>query len=213
MAVLEAAYKHQDERDARHLSQQTSKPETEFDIDSYVLVQYENDERAPPSKVHPLLKGPYKVVAVRTRDSRGTIYTCRNLATNKLEDFHVKLLQPFRYDRRYVDPEQAAMADQQMFEVEQIQDHVFDGKELKTNLRFKVKWLGFPNPTWEPYANMSKVDLVHKYLLSKHMGKFIPDAYKAEAAPRSKRSRDQMTHEVKNNNPRQRPRRTRNNPR
>ena len=189
MAVLEAAYKHQDEVDARHISHVPAKPETEFDIDSYVLVQYENDERAPPSKVHPLLRGPYKVVAVRTRDSRGTIYTCRNLATNKLEDFHVKLLQPFRYDQRYVDPEQAAMADQQMFEVEEIQDHVFDGKELKTNLRFKVKWVGFPNPTWEPYATMSKVEVVHRYLLSKRMAKFIPDAYKEDRVG-SKRSRE-----------------------
>jgi hypothetical protein len=188
MAILEAAYKHQDEVDARHISHTPAKPNTEFEIDSYVLVQYENDERAPPSKVHPLLRGPYKVVAVRTRDTRGTIYTCRNLATNKLEDFHVKLLQPFRYDQRYVDPEQAAMADQQMFEVEQVQDHVFDGKELKTNLRFKVKWVGFPNPTWEPYANMSKVAAVHRYLQSKRMTKFIPDAYK-EDRPASKRQR------------------------
>ena len=117
---------------------------------------------------------------------KGTIYTCRNLATNKLEDFHVKLLQPFKYDQRYVDPEQAAMADQQMFEVEDILDHVFDAKELKTNLRFKVKWIGFPNPTWEPYSTMSKVDKVHKYLTAKRLNKFIPDAFKI-ASEKSKR--------------------------
>jgi hypothetical protein len=99
----------------------------------------------------------------------------------------VKLLQPFKYDQRYVDPEQAAMADQQMFEVETVLDHVFEGKELKTNLRFKVKWIGFPNPTWEPYSTMSKVDKVHKYLVAKRMTKYIPDAFKE--VKRSKRPR------------------------
>jgi hypothetical protein len=177
-AILEAAYKHQDEVDFRHLNRSPVKLETEFELDLYVLVKYENDDHAPPTKVHPVLRGPFKVVAVRTRDTKGTIYTCRNLATNKLEDFHVKLLQPFKHDQRYVDPEQAAMADQQMFEVETILDHIFEGKELKTNLRFKVKWIGFPNPTWEPYSTMSKVDKVHQYLAAKRMTKYIPEAFK-----------------------------------
>ena len=149
-------------------------------------MQYENDDRAPPSKVHAPLRGPYKVVAVRTRDQRGTIYTCRNLATNKLEDFHVKLLQPYNYDQRYVDPAQAAMADEQMFEVESILDHIFDGKELKTNLKFKVKWVGFPNPTWEPYTEMSKVRQVHDYLRNKKMIKYIPEAFKESSGNRKR---------------------------
>ena len=46
VAVLEAAYKHQDHTDNRHLENTPAEPETEFDIDSYVLVQYENDDRA-----------------------------------------------------------------------------------------------------------------------------------------------------------------------
>jgi hypothetical protein len=176
-AVLAAAYKRQDDIDARHTSAQPPSA-TEFEINSYVLAQYENDDRAPPTKLHPLLKGPYQVVSVRTRGTKGTIYTCRNLATNKIEDFHVKLLQPFHTDQSYVEPEQAALADQRMFEVEEVLDHVFDGKELKTNLRFKIKWKGYPNSTWEPYETMSKVVHVHRYLRSKRMEKFIPDAFK-----------------------------------
>ena len=57
-AILEAAYKHQDEVDNRHLNRTPVNLETEFEIDSFVLVKYENDEHAPPSKVHPLLRGP-----------------------------------------------------------------------------------------------------------------------------------------------------------
>jgi Integrase core domain len=91
-AILESAYKHQDAVDAQRFETNQVQKETEFDIDSYVLVQYENDGRAPPSKMHPLLRGPFQVVDIQRRESRGTIYTCRNLATHKLEDFHVKLL-------------------------------------------------------------------------------------------------------------------------
>jgi hypothetical protein len=105
-AVLATAIKHQDTVNDQHLTRVAPQVPTEFPIDSYVLVQYENDDRRPPSKVHPIWKGPYKVVSVRTRAPKGTIYTCRNLATNKLEDFHVTLMRTFKYDPRYVDPEQ-----------------------------------------------------------------------------------------------------------
>jgi hypothetical protein len=179
--ALEAAYKHQDEVDDKHLAAAPATLETEFDIGSYVLVQYENDERRPPTKVHPKLRGPYKVEAVTRRDQRGAIYTCRNLHSNKLEDFHVKLLTPFHYDARYTDPEAEALVDRQGFIVEAVLDHIFESKkQLKTDLKFLIKWLGYTKPTWEPYAGVAMVGKVHEYLVANNMEKYIREAYRPE---------------------------------
>ena len=57
---------------------------TEFPINSYVLVQYENIEHKPPSKLHPQLKGPYQV-----GNYACSIYIVRNLVTKKLEDLYI----------------------------------------------------------------------------------------------------------------------------
>ena len=179
LAVLDAAYKHQDIIDNKHLANKDILPATEFDIDSYVLVQYENDSRSPPSKVHPLWRGPYQIIGIARRDPKGSIYTCRNMATNKIEDFHIKLLKQYQYDQRFVDPTAVAMADKQMFEVEEILDHLFEGKkQLKTTMKLKIKWRGYPNPTWEPYANVREVELLHTYLKSNKLAKFVPIAFK-----------------------------------
>ena len=186
VAALEAAYKHQDATDARHLDKSPAAAETAFEVDSYVLVQYENDTHAPPSKMHPILRGPYQVIAINKREKRGTIYTCRHLATQKLEDFHVKLLTEYHYDAAHSVPATAAMADSQLFEVEEVLDHIFEGrKENKTNLRIKIKWQGFPNPTWERYAEVAKVQKVHAYLKQKRMRKYIQLSFK-DATPTSK---------------------------
>jgi hypothetical protein len=190
-AVLNAAYKHQDDTDANHVARTPAEPETEFDIDSYVLVKYENDERAPPSKIHPKLRGPYQIIDITRRNPKGTIYTCRNLATQKLEDFHVKLLVPYYHDSYHTNPEDAAMADSQMFEVETVLDHVFDSKkQLKSMMRFKIKWVGYTTPTWEPYKQMSHVEKVHEYLREKGFKKFIPNIYVDELdQPQRKRNK------------------------
>ena len=50
--------------------------EPEFPIGSYVLIEYEERE---PSKIHPRLKGPMRVVAVTKRNNLPSIYTCQDL--------------------------------------------------------------------------------------------------------------------------------------
>jgi hypothetical protein len=196
VAVLEAAYKHQDLTDDRHLEHTPAEPETEFDIDSYVLVQYENDDRTPPSKVHPILRGPYQIIGIHRRQPKGTIYSCRNLATQKVEDFHIKLLVPYYHDQANADPRDAAMADNQNFEVECILDHLFEGKkQLRSTLKFKVKWVGYPIPSWEPYNTMSKVRKVHEYLTEQRLTSFIPNTFKSPTNS-NKRQRLEMPQKV-----------------
>jgi transposase InsO family protein len=148
--------------------------ETEFPINSYVLVQYENrggpKEHAPNTPLHPILRGPFRVVNKRHRDAQGTIYTCEHLATHKLEDFHVKLLQPFHYDERRVSPEDVAQTDYNLFTVESVRAHRWTpGKhKTKSNLMFLIKWEGYDDQsnTWEPWENVAKVGILHEYLRS-----------------------------------------------
>jgi hypothetical protein len=184
LQALDAAYRHQDKVDNEHLADTPATQETEFDINSFVLVQYENNDHRPPTKVHPKLRGPYQVISVSRRDNRGTIYTCQNLANNKLEDFHVKLLQQFHYDSRYVDPAIEALVDSSSFIVEDILDHVFEGKrQIKTEMKFLVKWLGHDQPTWEPYANVAKLKQLHEYLRKNKMERYIQDAFRIPKEP------------------------------
>lgn len=49
----------------------------------------------------------------------GAKYTVRNLVTNKLKIFHIKLLREFLYDSAHVDP----MCDEQFYEVEKVLPH------------------------------------------------------------------------------------------
>jgi len=86
------------EHHVHHISIHTAE-HTEFPINSYVFVQYENLEHKPLSKLHPNLKGPYQVV-----NYEESIYTVRNLVTNTLEDFHITNLCPFEYDQLIVNP-------------------------------------------------------------------------------------------------------------
>ena len=72
-----------------------------FDIGSYVLICYKPQKMnaKPPTKLHPRLKRPYLVANVH-----GDKYSCQNLVTDEIEDYHVTRLREFRYDERYVDP-------------------------------------------------------------------------------------------------------------
>jgi hypothetical protein len=154
--------------------------ETQFAINSYVLVKYENRDgirpHAPPSKLHPTLRGPFKVISKTSRDRLGSIYTCQNLVTNKLEDFHVTNLQPFHWDGN-TNPLEVALSDDQSFLVEDILNHRFVGnkRKIKSNLQFQIRWKGVNEPTWEPWRNCAKLQKVHQYLrVHPQLKKFAP---------------------------------------
>ena len=69
----------------------TAERTEQFPINSYVMAKYENHhEHRPPTKLHPIKKGPFRVV-----NYTGSIYTVQNLVTMKNEDYHVTNLEPF----------------------------------------------------------------------------------------------------------------------
>ena len=115
---------------------------TEFPINSYVVVQYENLQHKSPSKLHPNLNGPYQVV-----NYDGFIYTVKNLVIKKLEDFCITNLHRFEYDPLIVDPRQVANIDQEMVDIDEM---VTQKEGLMT---FLTRWSN-GDETWEPWSNV-----------------------------------------------------------
>jgi len=164
--IIRMAREYQQEHDVHHIAMHT--PErTEFPINSYVLAQYENLDHRAPSKLHPHLKGPYQVV-----NYSGSIYTVRNLVTNKLEDYHITNLQPFEYDPLIVDPRKVANVDQDMVDIDTILQHEGQPKR-KGSMKFLVRWSD-GDETWEYWNNVRRTEACHKYLEANGMKHIIP---------------------------------------
>jgi hypothetical protein len=102
---------------------------TRFDVGSYVLISYNPQKMnaKPPTQLHPRLKDPYLVANVQ-----GDKYSCQNLVTDEIEDYHVTRLRKFRYDEHYVDPRDIVLRDRDEFYVEKILAHHGDIGRLKT---------------------------------------------------------------------------------
>ena len=143
-------------------------PIAQFPINSYVLVDYENK---PPSKLHPLLKGPYLVI-----NSIGNKYTLKNLITDTNEDYHITKLRPFYYDSTKVDPKLIANKDQQMVIVENILDMKGNPHASRKDLYFLVKWKDCDERenSWESYANLRHNSILHQFLTANKLKKLIP---------------------------------------
>ena len=176
--LLDTAQRLQRERDRIHMAQQPTGAVTTFAVGAYVLVSYnpQNMNGKPPTKFHPRLKGPYLVANVR-----GDIYTCQNLVTEDLEDYHVTRLREFRYDERFVDPRDIALRDRDEYFVEKILAHRGDIGRLKT-LVFQVKWRGYDESfnSWEPWKNLRETEVLHRYLLANGMQRLIPAKFREQ---------------------------------
>ena len=139
--IVRIAQQHQEEHDVHHISMHTAE-RTEFLINSYILVQYENLEHKPPSKIHPYLRGPYQMV-----NYAGSLYTLRNLVTNKLEDFRVTNIRQIEYDSMTVDPRQVAYVDQDMIDIHEVIKHT-GTPNRRGHMTFLVRWSD-DDETWE----------------------------------------------------------------
>ena len=158
-------------KDNSHMNSDTFK-RTEFAINSYVLVQYENSEHRPPTKLDTRWRGPLQVVS-----REGDIYTLLNLVNNKLEDFHIKNIKQFYYDPIHTDPRIVANKDYKFFDVEAILKH--RGKINRSSMEFLVKWTGYNETTWEPYKNVRDNIILHNYLkANKKLLSLLPQKFK-----------------------------------
>ena len=117
--------------------------------------------------MHPNLKGPYQVV-----NYEGSIYTVRNLVTNKLEDFHITNLRSFEYDPLIVDPRQIANIYQEMVAINEIISHTGNPKR-RVHMTFLTRWSN-GDETWELWSNVRRTEACRKYLKAHGMKHLIP---------------------------------------
>jgi hypothetical protein len=88
-------------KDDRHLAAAPDTQLTEYPDNSYVLVEYIDKL---PSKLHPRLQGPYRVIS-----HIGSKSSLQNLVMYIIFDFHVSRIRPYLYDSEFdEDPKSTA---------------------------------------------------------------------------------------------------------
>jgi hypothetical protein len=148
---------------------------TEYPVNSYVLVNYHD---RPPSKLHTHLKGPMRVVS-----SEGAAYVLQDLVTNRTQNVHVSKLRQFNYDPTVTDPRLEANKDKQSFDVEKIISMHGNARSKKSELRFRVRWVGYSeeDDTYATWADLRNNSVLHQYLIAHKMLGLVPSQYRAEA--------------------------------
>jgi hypothetical protein len=161
-ALINVAVQLQTNKDREHMRSISGIP-TEFPINSYVLLKYPQSAMGhkPPTKLHSLWKGPYRVV-----NFVGPVYTLQSLVTLNNQDAHVSLLKQYEYDPAHTDPVKVALTDKQQFLVEAIRKHYGLPTDKKSNLRFEVKWEDYPESenTIVPWHELIHNEKLHDYL-------------------------------------------------
>ena len=145
---------------------------TEFPNNSYVLV---TQRTSPDTRLHTLWRGPMKVI-----DHKQGEYTLLDLTTNKEKRYHSTQMKPFLFNPLRTNPTDVSRKDYLEFFIETILQHTGDIKRLST-LQFKVKWLGYDETynSWEPWANLREMEILHQYLIVNNMKQIIPNKFKA----------------------------------
>ena len=186
-ATIKYAAQMQNERDVQVVLTKTAALKsaiTEFKVGSYVLLEYPSDgflmTPRPPNKLMTNLKGPLQVIS-----NEGPTYRLRDLVTTKTVFTHVSRIRDFHYDKERVNPLTVAVKDSGQFLVERILNHRgFTGKGNQrriSELEFLVKWVGYAEPDWQPWANLHKNVLTHDYMKTiPCLAKKIPERYTIE---------------------------------
>jgi hypothetical protein len=160
--VMNIARTKLQEKDKIHM-QTDSITWSEFQIGSYVLVEHRNTFRkGPKNKLLPYLKGPMRVI-----NSRGSRYTLQDLITMRNKEYHVKRLRPFNIDPSTQDPLKYALRDDGLtYEVDKILQISSQSSKAKKDLKFKVKWIGLKEETWEPWSNLRRLQALQDFLIN-----------------------------------------------
>ena len=159
-----------EDSDKEHNAQNTSAV-TEFPINSFVLVAQRS---APDTRLHTLWRGPMRVI-----DNKHGEYTLLDLTTNKEKQYHSTQIKQFQFNPLRTNPTDVARKDYLEFFIEKILQRIGDTTKLST-LKFKIKWLGYDETydSWEPWANLREMEILHKYLIVENLRHLIPIQFK-----------------------------------
>jgi hypothetical protein len=169
--LIEKAQENLKARDARHLERKSLTNDgevTQFPIGSYVLAEKLNffTIRKETDKLKPYLKGPFRVESCTEDFSQ---YTVRNLVTNNIRTYHVKMLKAFHTRPEDTDLTKYAVRDDNFWIVQSIKDFRpknFDGSTSRKLLEFMVEWEIDKSKTWEPWSYVRKLQALRDYVHS-----------------------------------------------
>ena len=99
--------------------------------------------------------------------------------SNKLKDFHVKLLTQYNHDELNSDIKKVAKIDEEFSEITQVLNHRFKGsKKNLANLELYLTWEDDPKPQWFPWnSSFRSVEVIHRYFEDNQMRRFIPTEF------------------------------------
>ena len=142
--LLNASAKELLRTDLLHMTMSEQNKHTEYEPDSYALVQYRTG--SPPTRLHTYWRGPMRVV-----NGLNSKYVLLDLLTGKEKVFHVSDMKPFVFDSAVVDPIDIARREHMEYFIDKILDRRGNIKKRST-LEFHVSWLGYTQEsnTWEP---------------------------------------------------------------
>ena len=124
------------------------------------------------SKLSPKLLGPYEVIQQTKND-----ISCKHVVTNVISVLHSSRVTPFIGTD--TDAHTSALLDRDEFIVDSIVTHRGNARKV-SSLKFLVRWHNYSSAhdSWEPWAEMKKVAVVHDYLKRNNMSNIIPQQYK-----------------------------------
>jgi hypothetical protein len=162
------------QKDAKHLEKRKADMEEVlaqplFPINSYVLAEPLGyfTTRKEPNKLKPMLKGPFKVVAISDDNST---YNVLKLVSMRIRKYHVKSLRAFHSRPGDVDPTKYAIRDQNFFMVRSVKNFKPKNFNKETSckaLEFLIEWDIDGSETWEPWSNVRTLREVSKWVQSK----------------------------------------------
>ena len=131
-------------KDAKHIAKKSEENDgdiTVFPVDSYVLAEPLNyfTVRKEPNKLKPILKGPFKVVAVSEDNAK---YTVLNLVTMRLRVYHVSALRAFNARPEDHDPTKYAVRDYNFYMVRSVKGFrpkSFSSSNSRKTLQFEIE--------------------------------------------------------------------------
>lgn len=173
--IIASAKKSQEEHDNKHMSS-ASYDITEFLPNSLVYCAYPETAYGygRPTKLHSMFKGPYRVIR---SVNNGDAYVLRDLVNGKEYTKSTHLLKRCELDETRYNPRDVALRDTaDSYVVENIVKHSGE-LQVKKDLIFTVKWVGYEELTEEPWSNVRDNAVLHEYLRSIGKSQFIPKKF------------------------------------
>ena len=124
------------------------------------------------SKLSPKLLGPYEVIQQTKND-----ISCKHAVTNVISVLHSSRVTPFIGSD--IDAQTSALLDRDEYIVDSVVTHRGNARKV-SSLQFLIRWHNYSSAhdSWEPWAEMKKVSVVHDYLEQNNMSNIIPQQYK-----------------------------------